>query len=132
MAAVFIKGRKQTLVGGSCLFLIFMSDYSMITQTDGNLTVYTVFTTRKVSRNIRSLRLCKSCKRFFASPLNVARSDGIISYSRKEPPYRITAAGLPSPSQNRTYTSQCIRIAVIDCKALCFGGAFFTFRKLSL
>ena len=43
--------------------------------------VSAMFTTRNVKRNILSLRLCKSCKRFFASPPKVARSDGIISMS---------------------------------------------------
>ena len=36
---------------------------------------------RNVKRNILSFRLCKSCKRFFASLPKVARSDGIISMS---------------------------------------------------
>ena len=40
-----------------------------------------MFTTRNVKRNILSFRLCKSCKRFFASLPKVARSDGIISVS---------------------------------------------------
>ena len=43
--------------------------------------VSVMFTTRNVRRNIRSLRLCKSCNRFFASFPKVARSDGIISIS---------------------------------------------------
>ena len=43
--------------------------------------VSAMFTTRNVSRNILSFLLCKSCKRFFASLPNVARSDGIISIS---------------------------------------------------
>ena len=36
---------------------------------------------RNVSRNIRSLRLCKSCNKFFASFPKVARSDGSMSIS---------------------------------------------------
>ena len=43
--------------------------------------VAAVFTTRKVKRNILSLRLCKSVSRFFASWLNVTRSGGRMSMS---------------------------------------------------
>ena len=67
-----------------------------------------MFTTRNVSRNILSFLLCKSCKRFFASLPNVARSDGIISisyplrtaffwWSRELPPYYLAIAGLHHP-----------------------------------
>ena len=40
-----------------------------------------MFTTRKVSRNILSFRLCKSSRRVFASLLYVTRSGGSMSMS---------------------------------------------------